>query len=238
MGKVFVDIGAHFGEGLVEALKPHFDFNKVICIEPSSYACERLRRFGDSRIEIFNWAAWDKPGKSKLFSAGSVGGSLFEDKPQHWNTEEEVELRDILQFFDNSFDNKDEIFLKINAEGSEYVILKRLFANRFSNWKVNSILLSIDLPKIPQLQSKTGELINFLEFSRQRYHFRSHADPSTAINRWLKNEVTTKSVNLFDWYRYFDSLPIFYVVRNLIRPLVPKRLWLSLALSFGPNRKQ
>jgi hypothetical protein len=94
----FVDLGAHRGEALEEALKPKYRFTSIWAIEPSSLAARELHKFRDPRVTVKNWGAWNINMVAKLHSAGSVGASLFPDKKKHWNLHENIQLKDILLF--------------------------------------------------------------------------------------------------------------------------------------------
>ena len=48
MNNIFIDVGAHIGESLEEALRPIYDLNEVIAIEPSSFGYKKLIKFRDS----------------------------------------------------------------------------------------------------------------------------------------------------------------------------------------------
>lgn len=235
--RVFIDVGAHFGEVLFEILKPKYGFERVICIEPSKLGEIRLRKFSDKRVEIHNWAAWDSNGEKTLYSAGSVGGSLFEDKPQHWDSSEVVKTRDFKDFFDSNFNESHEIYMKLNIEGAEYFVLRHLFSPPNKSWKIESILLSIDLPKVPSLKSKRNELLDFLEKNQVRFDYRNSSDPAEAAKLWLDSKFSLEKVSPRLWLRYFSQVPKFYVIRKLLRPVFPKRIWLWLAKTFGPNRR-
>ena len=236
MVKVFVDIGSHIGESIVEILKPKYDFDRVICIEPSSYAFAKLSAYRDTRLELHNWGAWDANVVGTLFSAGAVGGSLFDDKPQHWNREESVELRDIKEFFDENFSFENQIFLKLNVEGAEYSILNRLFEREQLNWKIEHLLLSLDMPKVPRLRDKVDNVTKTLQRSGVRYEYRKASDPSESIAIWLKDKTVIYKCSPQKWVSYFFKLPLYTQARFVFRRVIPKKLWLLLAIKFGPNR--
>lgn len=236
MSTVFVDIGSHFGESIVEVLKPSYSFDRIICLEPSSYAFAKLNAFKDARLEMHNWGAWEANVSGKLFSAGAVGGSLFDDKPQHWIREEIVELRDIREFFDVNFGSADQIYLKLNVEGAEMSILKKLFEKNSINWKVDFLLVSIDMHKVPSLKNRVDEVTKILKKSGVKYEFRKAADPKESIKIWLQDKPIHRKSSLGKWGFYYYNLPIFIIVRLVFRRMLPKKLWLFLALRFGPNR--
>lgn len=237
--KVFVDIGAHFGESIVEVLKPTHGFDKVICIEPSHLAFIKLSKFSDSRLQIERWGAWDQNSSSVLYSAGAIGASLYVDKPNKKDTREEIELRDIREFFDSLFREDDDVYLKINAEGSEYVILNRLLGEHSTKWKIRSILLSLDILKVPSLKHHAPDVLKLLGTRKVEYEFRRDPDPATAIKLWLAQGNSSRhSFEVIKWVRYFLAVPKWFHLRVTAKKIVPRKLWIKIALRWGPNRIQ
>ena len=45
--KIFIDIGSHVGETLVEAAKEKYAFDKIVCFEPSMFCMDDLKKFSD-----------------------------------------------------------------------------------------------------------------------------------------------------------------------------------------------
>ena len=234
--RVFVDIGAHFGECLVEVLKPTYHFDKIICIEPSSVAFDRLLRFHDTRIVLGNFGAWNEPGETILYSTGAVGASLYSDKPQIGNLSEKIELRDIKRFLDTQLSQEDQVFCKLNAEGSEYEILKRIFESSINAWKIESILLSLDMSKVPSLRTREEDFLKFLYKRNVNFSLRRKSDPAEAIQDWLESQNVQENTSIREWIKYFFSVPIWLHVRKVTRNFIPRNIWIFLALRFGPNR--
>ena len=78
--KIFIDIGSHFGESLEEALRPIYDFDVILAVEPSTYCNTKLYKFKDNRIKFFQFAITDYNSEANLFGSGSIGASLYSDK--------------------------------------------------------------------------------------------------------------------------------------------------------------
>jgi FkbM family methyltransferase len=235
----YVDLGAHWGEALEEALKPAYRFTTLWAIEPSQMALKELRKFRDSRLRIEGWGAWNADSKATLHSAGSVGASLYPDKHQHWMRSEIVLLKDVLSFFNTTFNSEDEIYLKINIEGAELTVLRHLLTGESSGWKVSSLLLSIDLPKVPSLRDHESELLSLLANSQLSFQFRSDRNPDIAVRAWLSNQLTVdKNVSRIERLRYLYELPPRRILRKALRSIVPSSIWLLLANKIGPNRRK
>jgi FkbM family methyltransferase len=235
--KVFVDIGSHFGETLVEVLKPKYGFEKILCVEPSQLALSKLRKFRDSRIQIYGWGAWDREGSAVLYSAGAVGGSVYSDKPRYGKRQEIISLRDIKELLDAHLNINDYVYMKINAEGSEFVILNRILKEPSVNWRIQSILLSLDLVKIPSLRHHEKEILQLIENSEVKIATRKDPDPARAVRIWLKGEgAHTNYLNVNAFAKYLIAVPIYFHLRLVLKSFVPKKLWLKFAQKLGPNR--
>ena len=115
MQNLLIDIGAHFGEALEEALRPIYKIDRVYAIEPSSVGIKNLSRFKDKRLKIYPIAVSNYNGEANLFSAGSVGGGLFSDKRRHWKNTEVVNVLKFSEWALNSLNGNENIFIKINS---------------------------------------------------------------------------------------------------------------------------
>ena len=73
--KIFVDIGSHIGETLLEITKEKYAFDKIYCFEPSTYCIEDLKKFAneDRRITICDFGLSNKNQDAELFQLGSLG---------------------------------------------------------------------------------------------------------------------------------------------------------------------
>jgi FkbM family methyltransferase len=224
---------------LVEALKPKYGFDRVICFEPSTKAIKKLRKFLDSRVEVYNAALSDKSGVSILYSAGTLGASVFSEKPLTSKTQEKVELIDAKVFFSDNFSPEDELYIKLNAEGSELEILRSLLRSEKTKWRIKSILISWDVHKIPSRKDAKLNLVTLLESREINYSSRKHEDPSTAMSMWFLEEDVIQNVpSILETILYFMKIPKWFIIRNIFRNLLPKKLWIFLALNFGPNKKR
>ena len=55
--KIFLDIGSHVGQTLLEVTKEKYAFDKIVCFEPSRVCLKELKKFAenDERIVICNF---------------------------------------------------------------------------------------------------------------------------------------------------------------------------------------
>ena len=124
--KIFIDIGSHFGESLEEALRPIYDFDLVFSVEPSTYCNTKLNKFKDNRIKFFPIAITDNNGEANLFGSGSIGASLYSDKKNNGKECENVKTMRFSDFINANTKSEDEIYIKINIEGSEITLLEEI----------------------------------------------------------------------------------------------------------------
>ena len=209
-----------------------------MCVEPSALALAKLRKFRDSRIQIYGWGAWDRDDSAVLYSAGAVGGSVYSDKPRYGQRQEIISLRDIKELLDAQLSSNDNVYMKINAEGAEFVILNRILKKKSStNWHIQSMLLSLDLVKIPSLKHHEIKILKLIENTEVKIATRQDADPAQAVRIWLKSEGTyasNLSINAFA--KYLIAVPIWFHLRLVLKSFIPKKLWLTFAQLLGPNR--
>ena len=236
INNVFIDVGAHRGEALEEALRPVYILDKFLVVEPSSTAFQKLNKFRDSRLTLFKFAVSNLNSKVTLYSAGSVGGAIYADKDRHWPETEIVPAVKFSEFLENNTKASDSLYIKINVEGSELDLLRELLLVK--DRKILSILLSIDLVKVPSLQKYETEFYNMLSNYLYPIRVRSEKKVNVAVRNWLVSVdlIKSPSIQIYfaDLVRGF--LPFDRNILRLIKPLVPGRIWLKVALKFGPNR--
>jgi FkbM family methyltransferase len=236
MLNIFLDIGAHTGESLEEALRPIYKLHRVYAFEPSTLALKKLMKFRDKRLRIIPLAVSNYNGESNLFGAGSVGGGLFSDKLTHWNKTEVVNVVKFSEWVLANLSSMDNVYIKINVEGSEYFILQEIL-KVYKNFNIKSILLSIDIDKVPSLKKNKEDLATLIANFPVQILIRQDKEVNTSINKFfiLSDLVKNVKISLFsDYLRSY--LPLDRNILRLIKPLFPKKIWIFTALRFGPNR--
>lgn len=235
MQNLLIDIGAHFGEALEETLRPIYKIDRVYAIEPSSVAIKKLLRFNDKRLKIYPIAVSNYNGEANLFGAGSVGGGLFSDKQRNWKN---IEIVNVFMFSEWAISNlrkTDNIFIKINVEGSELFILQEII-KIYKKINIKSILLSIDIEKVPSLWRYKDELYKLISHFPVQIIIREDKEINLALNKWLINSGLRSNSSrylLSDLFRSY--LPYNRNILRIIKPLFPKKVWLFAALKIGPN---
>lgn len=137
--EVFVDLGAHTGEQVVE-ICPYLP---VVAFEPDSRAFESLVKNvqlaassqKQQEVRLFQKAISDSTGRGELNHSdsrpGKTGGSTIEGSKRGFSGlhSAPVETLDVLEMLNLIGDVKKAIF-KIDIEGAEYRIIKRLAKHR------------------------------------------------------------------------------------------------------------
>ena len=126
-GDVVVDVGASIGMYTLEMAKLVGDKGRVIAFEPLKEGFDLMKKNVqlnnyEDRVRIYNKAVTNKTGKGKLFYCPyHIGASIMYNT---FDDREEIEVDTIKldDFFEDT--GKDISFIKIDADGSEYFILK------------------------------------------------------------------------------------------------------------------
>jgi len=147
--RVMLDVGAHYGETLDVALDPRWGFDKVYSFEPATACQGILRRFRDTRLAVLQFGLSNKSTTASLYGAGLLGASVYADKPQYDEVVPEIVMfvRAADWLAANTAED-DDVFLKLNCEGSECDILEDLLKSPFLE-RVRSIYVDFDASKIP-----------------------------------------------------------------------------------------
>lgn len=169
--RIFLDIGAHFGETLEEVLKEKYAFDRIICFEPSKTCMESLEKFAkkDSRVEILQIGLSNRTGTEKLYNAGELNGSIFAEEDGLDKNSESISLIDASSWYSKNISKDDFVVIKTNCEGSEVNIVDSfLKGNAFEHFF--SLLITFDIRDYPSLAHQEIEIrkrlksTNFVNF--------------------------------------------------------------------------
>lgn len=135
-----IDIGAGYGEFALKCLK--LGAQEVVCIEPNnkvfSYLKENLSEY-KSKCQIINAAVIDYEGETELLfmESRTAAGSVLDVQYNPDSIRAKSRLRQKVKVIDiNNLLKKSscqKILLKIDAEGCEYRIIKRLLTSDYKN---------------------------------------------------------------------------------------------------------
>jgi FkbM family methyltransferase len=234
--KVFMDVGAHVGETLKPALDPRYRFDRIVCFEPVASCWASLARLADERVEICRFGLAAETSKAPIYDAGGLGASFFLSGDPGGPTEM-CELRRASDWFRENISEGDDVYLKLNCEGSECDILDDLLDSREIS-KVKSVLVDFDVRKIPARAYREYEVTQHLEGAgysgllrfKERYKGATH---TATIENWLRACGARTSSPSALWSLRYVQFPTFVsgavafgkdVVRRLLPASVYERL--------------
>ena len=237
MKHIFIDIGAHIGESVEIATSRNYNFETILAIEPSVHSQKYLSKYRDKRIQIEKFGLGFSNRKTILHGAGSVGASIYEEKVPYWSINEVIEIKKFSEWYKAKIDTNSLVWIKLNIEGAEYEIIQEL--NLIDVKNIVSILISFDVDKIPSMKDTKPFLLKILKNDLKVEYIERTEDLD--VKSWLDSfSALRNNLSLFPYL--INSLrldiPLTRNFRRIIRPLAPKKIWLFLALNFGPNRKR
>ena len=162
MSRIFLDVGAHHGQTIEMMLRPRFKVDTVIGFDPSPLCHSILnKKFGKNpKVKLVTTGLWSETCEMNLHNEGSQGGSVHEDYQTTCNPEPRVTGCKFVKASDWFADNvcsDDEVFLKLNCEGSECEILMDLISSgEFA--KVKAVFVDFDVRKSPTAKPQEAEL--------------------------------------------------------------------------------
>ena len=202
--KIFIDVGSHTGETLLEVIKEKYAFEKIVCFEPSKFCLDKLEKFAaeDNRIVICEFGLSNGNKDAELFQPGAVTGSIYKDykdedysldkDEDHSLDKEEVEkikLCDANEWFENNISADDYIVVKTNCEGSEVDILDSLLDGNYMK-NIYSFLIDFDIRYHKEFQHRELEIRKRLQEQKQKNFCFSNdvligVSHSKRIENWL-----------------------------------------------------
>jgi len=196
MSKIFIDLGAHLGESVIRFYKDVADATeyKIYAFEPNPALTSQLQQNlkGFSNVEIISKAVSDRDGIVELY-VGSMNdadgstlvlnkhtGNIRYDKPV------EVCSINFSNWLQSIIKSQDYVFLKINIEGGEYIVMENLMQSGILN-QISRIHLILHAHKIDgEIFKTTAKDIEFKFLSICR----SLGIPVITTNDGHKNFVT------------------------------------------------
>jgi FkbM family methyltransferase len=166
--KVFIDVGGNRGQTLSAIFEPthgfdrtfcRYEFDRIYCFEPVAELHRDLsKKFRDPCITFYAFGLWKETCERPLFSPGTESGSIFADKvnvdPEHSTVCKFVRASN---WFREHLTDGDEVYVKLNCEGSEADIIEDLLdSNEFR--KITSLGMAFDVRKIPSQRHREEEI--------------------------------------------------------------------------------
>lgn len=167
MSRIFLDIGSHEGQTIELVLRKRFRMDKIIGFEPSPicHAILAKKFASNDRVAIVQSGLWSETCEMTLFNEGSQGGTVHSDYQTTCNPEKretQCQFVNASIWFQENVSVDDEVFLKINAEGSECEIINDLL-DTGEYRKLKAVLVDFDVRKSPSQKHKEAELRERLE---------------------------------------------------------------------------
>jgi hypothetical protein len=150
-----VDVGGHVGETLAEVVDQRWGFDLIFVFEPAIGCREPLARLADERVHLVMAGWWDADAEMDLHDPGLIGASVARDKALTGEVER-CAFIDAATWMQSHLEPGDEVWLKLNCEGAECVVLDHLDEERMLGW-IDHLLVHFDVEKIPSLAAQAIE---------------------------------------------------------------------------------
>jgi FkbM family methyltransferase len=187
--KLFLDVGAHYGETLPAVLDPRFGFHQVVCFEPAPECWPRLRRAGNERVRLCRYGLSSRTADMALYEAGSVRASVFGEAKTAGARPSVATFVRATDWFRKHVPGGATVYMKLNVEGSECDILDDLLSSG-ELMSVASTLVHFDVRRFPSQRDRERTTRAALDAAGyERYvDARGVAAPTTVarVQRWLR----------------------------------------------------
>jgi FkbM family methyltransferase len=144
-----VDVGSRNGESLEEFVR--WDFDRIYSFEPMPVQHSRIReRFADDpRVVAYGFGLSDMTGLKHMYGADEHGeASVFATKSDlDASVVSEARFLEAALWFAYVIDDDDDVWLKLNCEGSEVAILNNLM-DRDELRRVKAFRVEFDISRV------------------------------------------------------------------------------------------
>ncbi|MGR8010912.1 FkbM family methyltransferase [Streptomyces hypolithicus] len=242
--RIFLDVGGHYGETLDVALDPAWAFDKIYCFEPAEPCRRILSGFRDIRVQVVPAGLSNRTGEATLYGTGLLGASVYADKKQldaHVQAEAITLVRAADWLADNTTPG-DEIYLKLNCEGSECDVLEDLLDSGLTK-RLKSVYLDFDVRKIPSQVHRQETVERRLR--EQNLHFVTPdalAAPggSGSVRKWLTTVSSPRRTTGPGALRYRLGLhrPPYVWAASVARRALPASVYEKAARRVGVQARR
>ena len=237
--RIFLDVGAHDGETLDVALNPKWGFDRIDSFEPASSRLKTLRKFRHKRLSIHDFGLSSQTKNTTLYGAGLLGGSIYSEKNyldvKATSYMEEIKLQSASEWLNKNTTANDEIFLKLNCEGSEADILEKLI------FRVKSIYVDFDIRKVPGQAHRQKEIEDKLKSLQVDFQTPDTlgAAANTGVEKWLDESLSQIDSNMFKKLYFSTGLyrPFYLTAKNLSLRFLPAKLHKFIVSKFGRHAR-
>lgn len=242
--RVFVDVGAHYGETLDVALDPRWGFDRVFSLEPAQACLPILRGYRDDRLSVVALGLSNRNEVVPLYRPGLLGATVYADKVhpdrEGGGAPEEVELVRASEWLEANTAPGDEVFLKLNCEGSEVDVLDDLVSAPAGD-RVRTVYVDFDVRKIPSQAHRQAEAEDRLRARGIPYATPDAvgAPGNAGVERWLAGACPRRPVSVLPRLRHRLRLyrPPYMVARSIAERCLPKPLFAPLVRTFGRHAR-
>lgn len=157
--QVFLDCGGHRGQSIKHFRKsfPEAKSFTIHTFEPNSELWGRLEK---SKVKLHKIAVWIYDGETDFYLAESRAGStIVKGKlTAHVDYEHPIKVPciDLSKWIKENFKQEDIIYLKLNIEGAEYEILRKMLADGTIKY-LNRLFVNFHHKKITSITKKESE---------------------------------------------------------------------------------
>ncbi|MEU2268486.1 FkbM family methyltransferase [Streptomyces olindensis] len=242
--RIFLDVGGHYGETLDVALDPRWGFDKIYCFEPAEPCRRILRGFRDTRLQLVPAGLSSKTGEATLYGTGLLGASVYADKEQRaaYVQAETITLVRASDWMSANTSHGDEIYLKLNCEGSECDVLEDLLDSGLTE-RLKSIYVDFDVRKIPSQVHRQETVERRLR--ERNLHFVTPdalAGPggSGTVRKWLTVVSSPRSTSGPAAVRYRLGLhrPPYVWAVSVARKALPRSVYEQAARRVGVQARR
>ena len=238
--RIFLDVGAHDGETLDIALDPKWGFERIDSFEPASTRLETLRKFRHKHLAIHDFGLSSQTKNTTLYGAGLLGGSIYSEKnyldAKATSYKEEIKLQSASEWLTKNTSADDEVFLKLNCEGSEADILENLIAEQLI-FRVKSIYVDFDIRKVPgqaHRQKEIEDKLRSLQIDFQTPDSLGIA-ANAGVEKWLAGSLTKVKPSIFKKLYFSMGLyrPFYLTAKKIVLKYFPRTLKIFIIRKFG-----
>ena len=222
--RIYIDVGAHFGECIFKALNPSLGFDLILAYEPSCLAAKRIELIKDNRIKVENFALGSTNEQKTLYGSGLIGASIHEEKKGNsGQVTELISIKPASSELRKYLTASNEVFIRLNCEGSEIQVLQDLRESGLLSL-IDHIYVDWDARKIPSLQKRyflfRGEML--LEYSNIVSADEFPVTGWLGVEMWL-SEYQNSKVSLIEKvnYKTFSFLPIKLRIKEIVKSYFP-----------------
>ena len=160
MRKIFLDCGAHKGES-VKKFRQYFDDFEIYSFEANPQLFEHHKSLDTS---FYGVLVWDRNCSMPFYldDLDYDGSSVYSHKRNLYKKSEiNAEAIDLSEFIQQHFSKNDLIFLKMDIEGAEYVVLNKMIEDN-TIFYVDELLIEFHANKISLDRSVHVNLVKSL----------------------------------------------------------------------------